>query len=395
MKVLFVSHLFPNSLGPNYGIWLYRLVRRCRSFGYDIRVINPDRVPGAFYRPDKWVRSFTELLGVFATRRRVFKDVPSLHPSHGESAGLPGSLTHVPRWLATERAYMRLRREGFAPDLVHCVTSYNSGSSVMRIVRSLGVPLVVTEISSPYSLETHPPHRRKIAETVLGRAAKVICISEFMKSEVSRAFPAVTPKIDVVYLPTADAFFGCHRAPKTADAIRLVTVCILSDQKGLSYMLEAVAILKRQALPVRWVLVGDGPSKRQLEHEAQRQGVGAEVQFLGQIANDSLPQILSRSHIYVLPSVHETQAVALVEGLAAGLPAVYTRCGGPEEFMSAEMGVAVPIRDAAAIARAVADVWSQYDHFREERLKEHARALFGEEECAKRMAAVYEAAVHS
>jgi glycosyltransferase involved in cell wall biosynthesis len=392
MRVLVVSHLFPNSAGPDHGIWLYRLVRGCRRLGVDARVINADRIPGELRGPARWLAFMGELRGHFAQRRQVFEDVPSTHPSHIDSGRLPDALKHLPRAMVVHAALGQLERSGFQPELVHAVTSYNSGSAAFPLARRLSVPLVVTEISSPYTLETSPPYRARKARAVLRASARIACTSVFMASQVSATFPETSSRLRTVYFPTDDRFFDASPARREGGPLRLISVCILNEQKGLRIMLEALEQLRAAERQFEWTLVGDGPLRAELESRVGALGLADRVRILGQIDNARVRVLLERAHAFVLPSLHETQAVALVEALSAGLPAVYTRCGGPEEFMTTDDGISVEPGSAPALAEAIERLDREYHRFSTTSIKERCRRRFGEQACARSMLTVYEEA---
>jgi len=64
----------------------------------------------------------------------------------------------------------------------------------------------------------------------------------------------------------------------------------------------------------------------------------------------------------VLPSRYETFGVALVEAMATGLPAVATRCGGPEDIVTDQTGQLVPPDDPDALAEALQTMHDQTMH---------------------------------
>jgi glycosyltransferase involved in cell wall biosynthesis len=59
------------------------------------------------------------------------------------------------------------------------------------------------------------------------------------------------------------------------------------------------------------------------------------------------------SDIFMMPSERETFSVVVIEAMATGLPVVATASGGPEELVTGDTGVLVPVADAAALAEGV------------------------------------------
>ena len=82
------------------------------------------------------------------------------------------------------------------------------------------------------------------------------------------------------------------------------------------------------------VVVGEGEARAELEALADRLGVSGEVHLLGE---QPVADVLPALDVLVAPSHYETFGLAVLEGLAAGLPVVYRRCPGLDE-----LGVELP-----------------------------------------------------
>jgi rhamnosyl/mannosyltransferase len=122
--------------------------------------------------------------------------------------------------------------------------------------------------------------------------------------------------------------------------------------KGLDVMLAAMP-----RISARLVIVGDGPMEEPLRRQAAELGLGDKVVFAGPVSDEELRAHLGAAAIGVLPSTHPSEAfgLAMVEYLAAGVPAVCTELGTGTTFVNAdgETGVVVPPGDPVALAAGV------------------------------------------
>ena len=149
----------------------------------------------------------------------------------------------------------------------------------------------------------------------------------------------------------------------------------LSREKGHAFLLRALPAISAAFPRAGCVLAGDGPSRRDLEEEAQRLGMADRVVFLGH--RGDVPVILSALDLFVQPSLYEGFGMSLLEAMAARLPIVATRVGGiPEVVDDQEAGLLVPPADPGALARAVIALLS--DRGRARRLGESAARLVSE-----------------
>ena len=125
----------------------------------------------------------------------------------------------------------------------------------------------------------------------------------------------------------------------------------LNQMKGIQYFLDAAIILAGRFPDVRFLVVGDGAHRKELEEHARRLGLGERTAFTG--FRSDIPELLSEAAVSVLPSLSEGLSNSLLESMAAGVPVVATRVGGNPEVVEHEVtGLLVPPRDAAALAAA-------------------------------------------
>lgn len=135
----------------------------------------------------------------------------------------------------------------------------------------------------------------------------------------------------------------------------------LEPQKDYPNLLQALARLAaREASPGRWqvAVAGQGPLAAELAAESARLGLGGRLRFLG--LRRDVPRLLAAADAFVLPSAWEGTPLALLEALAAGLPAVATAVGGNAEVLAglepgraSEPSWLVPAADPSALAGAL------------------------------------------
>jgi len=132
----------------------------------------------------------------------------------------------------------------------------------------------------------------------------------------------------------------------------------LAPQKGADLLLEAAALLPREA----WVvIVGDGPEGEALRQRAAQPDLAGRVLFAGR--REAVPQWLPGFDLLAVPSRWEGFGLAAVEGLAAGVPVVAADVDGLREVIGDnEGGVLVSPGDAGALARALAVLLGNAEH---------------------------------
>lgn len=143
-----------------------------------------------------------------------------------------------------------------------------------------------------------------------------------------------------------------------ADGLVFLSAGRLEENKGfhvLARALSSVASARTPAPEWRWVLVGDGPFRRQLEDTIRRLGLSQRVRLPGFVATEELHGWYRAADLFVHPTLYEGSSIVTLEAMARGLPVVATRAGGlPDKVLPGINGWLVEPGDADALAAAVA-----------------------------------------
>jgi len=142
--------------------------------------------------------------------------------------------------------------------------------------------------------------------------------------------------------------FGWGDEPVVLFAGRLIW------KKGVDVLIEAVS---RLDVPVRLVIVGDGPERNKLERLAATRLGLARAEFVGFLQPAELPRWYAAAEVFCLPSLTEPWGVVAMEALASGMPVVVSELVGchPDVLNERRVGQAVPPGDPEALALAISE----------------------------------------
>jgi glycosyltransferase involved in cell wall biosynthesis len=108
-------------------------------------------------------------------------------------------------------------------------------------------------------------------------------------------------------------------------ATDLVVVGRLMVHKRIDMLLEAVALLHRDGMPVTCRVIGDGPERLSLRGRARALGVDRAVDFRHDVGEQKdVYALMKAAKVFVFPSAREGFGIAVLEALACGLPVVTT-----------------------------------------------------------------------
>ncbi len=140
------------------------------------------------------------------------------------------------------------------------------------------------------------------------------------------------------------------------DALILVCVASLTEQKGHCYLLEAIHEVSAAFPETLLLLVGDGDLRQQLEQGARQKLLNGTVRFLGWRMD--IPLILAACDLFVLPSLWEGLPLVLAEAGAAALSVVATNVDGiPEVIDNGVTGLLVAPQSSDLLAEAILTLW--------------------------------------
>ncbi len=194
-------------------------------------------------------------------------------------------------------------------------------------------------------------NRRVKTQIAVSRAVSEAALE---RGEVRQAQITVIPNgILIPAAVTAETVQARRAELSLPAAVPLVaTAARLAPEKGITYLLHAMAILPLSASPAHLVIVGQGDLREALEQEAADLNLSERVHFLG-FRPDVLDWIAA-ADLFVLPSLAEPFGIALVEAMALGKPAVAVWVGGPCEIVEDGVtGLLVPPADPPALAHAI------------------------------------------
>jgi len=172
------------------------------------------------------------------------------------------------------------------------------------------------------------------------------------------AYRAFDARIKVHLVPNAIDPAGLAdqgRSYNIDGPLKLVYVGRLLRAKGLFEAIEAMAELKRDGRELRLCIAGEGPDLSELMAATEKAGLNHCVQFLGGVYAAEKQRLWLDSDLFVFPSYTEGLPYSLLEAMAAGCVPVTTPVAAiPDVMRNGEHGLFVPVKDASALALAVA-----------------------------------------
>jgi glycosyltransferase involved in cell wall biosynthesis len=223
-------------------------------------------------------------------------------------------------------------------DIIH--THGYFGSTLGRLAAIVAkTPIIIAHVHSTYyGLK----RRHLLIEKLLSIFTdRIVCVSQAVRRFVVEVEGIEQKKTSLVYNGVLEP------SPREVDSdnnitrkslgfeekdIVVVTVASLTRHKGHQVLIDAAGVVLKRHGNVRFLIVGDGPLRNELESYVKEMGLSSKVVFAGQ-RKDVFP-FLKLADLFALASnEREGLGIALIEAMAEGLPVIGTRLGGIPEVI--------------------------------------------------------------
>lgn len=280
--------------------------------------------------------------------------------------------------------YKRAAKTNGKPDLFHAHFT-EMGCITSRLAQKEGIPYVVTEHSSKMNQYIVDSDLRECAKEAYGSASAIISVGTALANNIYRHTgfkPIVVPNIIDTNL-----FSQCQRIVHSG--FNLVTTSNLITLKRTWQILQALAMIDASDIDYHLTVIGDGPERDSLIHWCSVLNLTDRVTITGYQPREVIASIYETADVFILVSSTETFGVAYVEAMAAGLPVIATKCGGPEDFVNEQNGVLVEVDNIVQISQAIEYMHKNASSYNVELLREFVRSRFSQSAIALRLHEIY------
>lgn len=375
LKVLFIPGWYPSERNPVTGVFVREHAKSAALYN-DVVVLYSEGI----------ARS---VRGLYQVADRVEDDLRTIRVQYRKSP-IPKTSYFIYLW-AMFGAFRELVRDGFRPDVIHAHV-YFAGVPAVLLGKRYRIPVIITEHSSEFPRRRISGLNKLKAKFAFENASLVCPVSENLKKNIAsygiQARFCVVPNVVDMLLFSLGERTPIRKGEERKK--RMLLVALLDSKKGVPYLLEALAYLRKSRDDFVLDSVGDGPNRAEYENQVNKLGLADVVHFHGLKTKPEVAGFMKQSNFFVLPSLWENLPCVLIEAMASGLPIVATEVGGIPEIINEKVGVLVPPKDVEALAEAIDYMLDHYQDYSTKEIAQYASERFSYETVGKQLLEIYE-----
>lgn len=190
-------------------------------------------------------------------------------------------------------------------------------------------------------------------------STRIVAVSDWLKDDLVQSAGFPPRRLKRIYNgvdwkrfdPAFDSLAKRKELQIASDEKVVGMVANLRPAKAYQYFVRAAAIIAENAPKVKFLIIGEEEDRlrERVTKEVEALGLADKVILLG--FREDVPELLRLLDVFVLSSVSEGLSIATIEAMAAGVPVVVTRSGGPQELVvDGRTGFLVPPKDQRSLA---------------------------------------------
>jgi len=359
MNILFCERLGVGTL-VSESVHIYEVMSRLSRMGHNIVPLNADYAKdegevNANLRPSAWTR-----IKGSVSRSRI------LRPIIGEITILWSFLREI--YILLSALIIIARRRGRI-DIIY--RRHHLFNSEYLLAKLFNIPLV-KEVNGIVADETKIAKRgdrlslwviNKIERFNMSKADRIIVVTPKLKEVLQKDYGVSEDKIIVIQNGANTDLFQPMDVKKAREKLCLNQgsnyVCFvgaLYSWQGVEYLVRSAPLVLQKCPETQFLIVGDGPMKRELVELVEQVGMSDKVIFTGMVPYREVPLYINASDVCTSPKAGLKSGYSplkLCEYMACGKPVVASRASGLEIVEDSGAGILLELGDAAALAAAI------------------------------------------
>jgi len=379
IKVLFLSHWYPNRLDNMYGLFVQKHAEAV-SLYCDVATL--------YVQPD--INLVNQQIEI--TTQKGFTEIIIYFPAGGNS--------HIAK-IKKQLNYLKALFTGFKlliktwgkPDIIQANVFTRTAMVAAIIKFCYKTPYVVIEHWTRYFRKnTFQNFIHKFLTIYAAKQASALMPVTFHLQKCMEQHGMKNKNYRVINNVVDDIFFKEIAQPNNKKIRILNVTCFDDDHKNLSGLLRVIDTLYQKRQDFEIYLIGEGADFNKIKSLAQHLNLENKVvYFTGVLTGISLVEMFQKSHFSVLFSNYENIPVVISESLVCGLPVVSSNVGGISEHIDSSNGILVDAKDENALFLSLDYMLENYVNYDKNKIQEQAKQKYSYKSVGENLYNIYSA----
>lgn len=342
MKIFLISRGVPTKEEPTWGNFELEQAKALKELGNDVVVLSIDTRFRFFKR--KFGISEVNYSGIPCFNLFV---IPFIFLKPFTIRFINRIRTHL-----LHKVYKHAVAKHGEPDVIYSHYLYNTASCI-KLSDIYKIPLVSIEHWSKLDTVPFSPSIRNLALDTYPKCSNIISVSRSLQNNILQECGINSTVIS--NLVDAQHFSSLTDTKQTNhnNAIRFISIGALIPRKNHIGLIKAFNNLSLPNDSWHLRIIGAGKQKDKIRKLIKKHNLDNNIELLGQKNKRDIMVELNNSDVFVLNSNSETFGVVFIEALAAGLPVIGTKCGGPEDIITPNNGILVDTNNQSQLIEAI------------------------------------------
>ena len=290
-----------------------------------------------------------------------------------------------------EKVYKVMINNEGRPDIIYAHYLPNIFNAIC-LKEKYNIPLVGIEHWSVLNQLTISDKVKYLGDFAYPKTDKLLVVSNALSKSIEKHFGiysvVVNDMVGNEFLLNDNTFYK-----KNTESFHFLAIGSLIPRKGFDILIEAFHKSGLAKHKCNLDIIGGGNEQDKLQEKIGCLLLQESVKLIGRKNKQEIIAHLQNSHTFVLSSHVETFSVVCIEAMSQGIPVIATACGGPEEFVTKDVGILVKPSDVDALANAMIQMYENYHMYNNEKIAEYCRSKFAPEVIAKQLTSIFEEVV--
>lgn len=315
------------------------------------------------------------------------KNIP-IYGYHLPIGGLPRKVFDSIKASLFSRLLKKILMDQGKPSIVHVhFPLINLNTEIWNMLKSLKIPIVVTEHWSKVQLKTIEPYRVQLLKKIVNESDSFNCVGEELKKSV---IDLTNTSKEIQITPNmVEPIFNYTKEKETKNRFDFISIGRLVETKRFGLLIEAFSEAFYNQKDVFLNIVGDGPIYNELRTKIKNLNMSDRIIMHGFQSRENTAEILKKCDAFVSASVIETFGVPFIEAMACGKPVIGIEDSPISGFINQTNGVLFKKDDLNDLISSLKKIYFMRKEFDNKNISLQVQSTFSEESVVKQLINIY------